>query len=119
VNTTSILENCMIDIPFDDSIEHINQTHVRSIEHVCQRATQVEWMKSIKHMCQATTKMEPTLLQTSTVAMWVIFTIATREIWPAAIVIVAMGVVDVSGSQNSSNGHYWRHHVRCYFDILI
>jgi hypothetical protein len=37
------------------------------------------------------------------VETWVIFTIATGEIWPVATVIVATDVVDVSDSQNSSN----------------
>jgi hypothetical protein len=35
--------------------------------------------------------------------MWVISIIVTGEIWPVATVIVATGVIDVSGSQNSSN----------------
>jgi hypothetical protein len=38
------------------------------------------------------------LLQTNTIAMWVISTIATGEIWPVATVIVATDVVDISGS---------------------
>jgi hypothetical protein len=40
----------------------------------------------------------------STVATWVISTIATSEIWSVATVIVATGVVDITGSQNSNNG---------------
>jgi hypothetical protein len=58
------------------------------------------------------------LLQTSTVATWVISTIATGEICPFATVIVPTGVIDVSIFQNSSNGHCWHHHFRCYYDIL-
>jgi hypothetical protein len=50
----------MIDIPFDDSIEHIDQTQVKSIEHICQKTTKVGWMKLIKHMCHTTTKVELT-----------------------------------------------------------
>jgi hypothetical protein len=59
------------------------------------------------------------LLQTSIVVTWVISTIVTAEIWPVATVIVPMSVVDVISSQNSSNGHCWCHHARCYCDMLI
>jgi hypothetical protein len=59
-----------------------------------------------------------TLLQTSTVGTWVISIIVTSEIWPVAIVIVVMGVVDVSSSQYSSNGHCWCHHIYFYCDML-
>jgi hypothetical protein len=52
----------MIGIPSDDSINHIDQTHVKLIKHIHQTTTKVEWMKSIRHMCQATTKVEPNKL---------------------------------------------------------
>jgi hypothetical protein len=52
----------MVGIPFDDSINHIDETHVKLMKHICQTTTKVEQMKSIKHMCQATTKVEPNKL---------------------------------------------------------
>jgi hypothetical protein len=39
VNTTSILKDFMISIPSDNFIDHINQIHVKSIEHIRQTTT--------------------------------------------------------------------------------
>jgi hypothetical protein len=56
---------------------------------LCRMPIQVKWVFKVK---------QDALLQTSTIAMWVISTIATGEIWPVATVIVATDVVDISGS---------------------
>jgi hypothetical protein len=51
-------------------------------------------------------KLRSTTTNEHTAATRVISIVAIGEIWSVAIVIVATGVVDINGSQNSSNGHF-------------